>query len=101
MSHERERCFCGAMSLTISGYCVDHRDRETYRAPQPTPDERANRLQRQLSDVNARLRDAERDANDYRLKAREYHKLLMLVAIGDIKPDEIDNILRPKRKETS
>jgi len=100
MSHERERCFCGAMSYTISGYCVEHRDRETYRAPELTPDERADRLQRQLSDVNARLRDAERDATDYRLKAREYHKLLMLVAMGDIKVDEIADILRTRKEPT-
>jgi hypothetical protein len=98
MSHERERCFCGAMSLTISGYCVEHRDRETYRAPEQASDERVDRLQRQLSDVNARLRAAEKELIEWRNKARENRKLLMLVAIGDIKVDEITDIVRARKE---
>ena len=89
-----DRCFCGAQSLTISGFCSEHKDRETYRAPEVDTDTKIKQLQSRLSYAERQLRETREELKTQEIRARELNKILVLVDMGDIKIEEIRGILR-------
>lgn len=89
-----DRCFCGAQSLTISGFCPAHKDRETYRAPELDTDTKVKQLQSRLSQTEILLREVRDELKTQKIRAMELNKILVLVDMGDIKVEEIGGILR-------
>ena len=86
---DRERCFCGEMSLTATGYCRLHRHMDT---TQPRPVDlsaEADSLRRQRDAERRLSAGLEQELNEVKHRLEQAEKLLMLVSIGDLKPSGI------------
>lgn len=86
---DRERCYCGAMSLTMGGYCRAHAHLDTSIAPTVTVEQQLQRTQAARDEANARIRELEAERDDLRRRLSAANKQMMLVTLGDMNVEEL------------
>jgi hypothetical protein len=89
-----ERCFCGEQSLTQSGYCRNHADRERLVHAERTEQQRLATAEHNASFFEGEFRRFKERFVRADLRATEFNKILMLLAMGDVKVEQIDSIVK-------
>jgi len=89
-----ERCFCGAQSLTQTGYCAKHSDRERLVHAERTVEQRLATAEHNAKHYETEFRRFKERFVRADLRATEFNKILMLLAIGDVKVEQIDSIVK-------
>ena len=87
---ERERCYCGAIPTTIDGYCSAHKHMSNPAPRVRSCEEKLAEATQARHYLNEDLLKAKNDLSELRQRINHLEKVLTLVAIGDIKPEEIN-----------
>jgi hypothetical protein len=89
-----ERCFCGAQSITQQGNCAKHADRERPVHVERTLEQRLATAEHNASFFEGEFRRFKERFVRADLRATEFNKILMLLAMGDVKVEQIDSIVK-------
>lgn len=87
---ERERCHCGEIPVTIDGYCSKHKHMSNPAPRVRSCEEKLAEATQARHYLNEDLLKAKSDLSELRQRINHLEKVLTLVAIGDIKPEEIN-----------
>jgi hypothetical protein len=86
---DRNRCHCGAIPVTIDGFCPTHKHQSSTVNRDTLADE-LGRCKNARHMLNEDLIRANAELKVHKIRAQHLEKLLMRVKLGDIKIEEID-----------
>jgi len=87
------RCFCGGIPVTVTGLCAKHKHQERLIKVERTCEEKLHSAQEHVTGLEREVRELRTKLESAKFSSGEYHKILVLVACGDIPVEKIDAVM--------